>query len=295
MFNRYNTKNFWLFSGPMIILLALLTTIPIIYTFYLSFRGWVTVLPGSNVFVGLDNFIKLFQEPRFWNSVKTTIILTVIPISIQMILGFIIALFLWENRIGNNLFRSLLLIPMILPPIIVGLLWKIIFTPSLGGLDFILGYLGLPIPDWLGTVSGARLGLIIASVWEWTPFVMIMLLAGLESLPVEFFEAAKVDGAGWWKTLIHMTLPLLKKIFFITFLFRLVEALNILPLIYTITGGGPADGTETINFYALTEFSYYRIGFVSSINIIIFLYMMALGIYFAYATTKPSRLEGKKR
>jgi multiple sugar transport system permease protein len=161
---------------------------------------------------------------------------------------------------------------MVLPPVVVGVLWKAFLIRGIGGLDYFLEQLHLPTPGLLETANGALIALILTVTWEWTPFVMLLLLAGLESLPEEPFEAARVDGASGWQVLRYVTLPLLRPTILVVLLFRIVESTKVFPVIFTITGGGPGQATENMDFYAyLVGFRYFDLGYAAALLVAILL------------------------
>lgn len=282
-------EGYWLYILPLVVILFVLTVGPTLFMFFLSFRSWVITLPGTNVFVGLENFYRMAQDPRFWNSVKVSIYLAGTPIIIQLILGMALALALHTNLKGFGMCKVLFVSPMIIPPVVVGLIWKIMFIPDVGSFNYFLELIGIEGPDWLNRMDTAVWAIIIAAVWEWTPFVTITILAGLESLPPEPFEAARIDGASGPKTFLFITLPMLLPILAVVILFRIIESLGVLPLIFMMTDGGPATATETINYYAFKMFNHYEISYSSSIIVVIFFTILALSWYFMKVATGPKK------
>jgi len=206
-----------------------------------------------------------------------------------MFLGVALALALHRNLKGFGMCKVLFVTPMIIPPVVVGLIWKVMFIPQVGSVNYFLDLLGLVGPDWLNRTDTAVWAIIIAAVWEWTPFVVITVLAGLEALPLEPFEAAKIDGASSMQIFTYVTFPLLKPILAVIFLFRIIESLGVLPLIFMMTDGGPASATETINYYAFKLFNYYEISYSSSIIVVIFLTIVALSWYFMQVATRTTK------
>jgi multiple sugar transport system permease protein len=199
---------------------------------------------------------------------------------IQLLVGFILALCLYRQFWITAAGRVLLLIPMFLTPIVVGLIWRMLLMPRIGGLNYLLSLLGIKGPHWLGRPITALMAIIMTTSWQWTPFVMIYLLSGLQSLPLEPYEAARIDGASGWQMLIYVTIPLLKPVIILTMLLRIIESLKIFPLIYIMTSGGPGSATETIYFYAYKMgFQYLQIGYSSSITLIMYI-LTAIGCWF---------------
>ena len=187
---------------------------------------------------------------------------------LQILLGLGGALLLHGSSRFLTSIRSLFIIPMVLPPIVVAIIWKVLFTPDISLLNWLLGLAGLPQPAWLTDPRLALAALVIADVWEWFPFSLLMLLAALQMMPEEPLQAARIDGAGPWQVFRHVVLPLLRPVLVVTVLFRLIESVKAFPLIFVMTGGGPGTVTEATNYYAyLQGFNYSLVGFSASISV----------------------------
>ncbi len=270
-----------LLTFPAIAILLGLTVIPILATFCLSFTSLDLARQFRIGFAGLYNYSKLLSDSRFLNSLYVTVFFVVVPVAIQMFLGLVLALLLEKELPGTKLARAMFVMPMVVPPVVVGLMWKVLFIPKLGGLNYFLGLMGIHAPDWLNAPFTAQCAVTIAAVWTWTPFCMLMFLAGLETLPGEFYEAAVIDGASWYQTLRFITLPLLRPIAIVVLLFRIIEALAIFPVIFIMTGGGPAAATEPINYYAyLTGFSYMDVSYAATLVVVFFATLYAFCFFF---------------
>jgi multiple sugar transport system permease protein len=166
--------------------------------------------------------------------------------------------------------RALFIIPMVLPPIVVAILWKVLFTPDISVLNWVLGLGHLPQPAWLAEPRLALPAIVVADVWEWFPFTLLMLLAALQMMPAEPIEAARIDGAGTWQVFRHVVLPLLRPAIVVTVLFRLIESVKAFPLIFIMTGGGPGTVTEATNYYAFLQgFTYSLLGFSAAISVVV--------------------------
>jgi len=272
------------FLVPAVAVLALVTLLPLLYLFVTSFTPLDLTQPGSLRWAGLANYRQLAIDGRFWGSVWVQAQLSFWTVALQMLVGFAVALLLNGRMRFVELVRATFIIPMVLPPVVVALIWKILFTPDISILDWTLGLLGLPQPAWLADAHFALWAIIIADVWEWFPFVMLMLLAALQMLPNEPLEAARLDGASSWQVFRHITLPLLKPAIVVAALFRLIDSVKAFPHIFIMTGGGPGTATEVTNFYAyLQGFSYTYIGYSSAIIVVMLLatLLMSLGVLFA--------------
>ena len=262
-------------SYPSLIILGLLTIFPIIFLFVLSFTSWSLLVPGSFQFSFVNYFDRMINDSNFIHSLKITFYYIIVNTFFQMILGFTIAFLLFRFT-KLKFLRPIIIIPMLVPPAVVGLMWKMMFIPNLGGIDYYLGLLGIPAIDWLSNPMTALFAVTIASVWEWTPFVIIVILAGLDSLPKSPIESAVIDGANTFHIIFYIIIPLLKPIILVVILLRIIESLAILPVVFMMTGGGPALATEAINLYAYhVGLEYLDIGYASSI-LVAFIFILLI-------------------
>lgn len=267
--SRTRHRVFVAFLAPSMVVLVLVTLLPLVYLVVTSFTPLDMTNPASMRWAGLTNYRQLASDGRFWNSVWVQARLSFWTVSLQLVIGFGVALLLNGRMKFLELVRATFIVPMVLPPVVVALIWKILFTPDISILDWLLGVLGLPQPAWLADPTLALWAVIIADVWEWFPFVMLMLLAALQMLPSEPLEAARLDGASRWQVLRHVTVPLLRPTILVAVLFRLIDSVKAFPHIYIMTGGGPGVATEVTNFYAyLQGFSYTYIGYSSAIIVV---------------------------
>ncbi|MHB1414849.1 MAG: carbohydrate ABC transporter permease, partial [Chloroflexota bacterium] len=185
----------------------------------------------------------------------------------QLGLGLLIAFLLNQKLRLVGLLRTVFVIPMVLPPVVVAIIWKVLYTPDISVINYVLGLVGLPKPGWIGDPNLALWSIAIADIWEWFPFSMLMLLAALQMLPEEPMEAALIDGASYWQSLRYITLPLLKPAILLVVIFRIIESIKAFPLIFIMTMGGPGMATEPTNFYAyLQSFNYDYVGYGSAIS-----------------------------
>lgn len=235
---------------------AFIATVGILYPFFrsvvLSFYEYNPTY-GPAYFIGVQNYIDLFQgvtSPSFWLSLRVTLIYAFANISIQLILGLGIALLLVRTFAGYRIVRAVVLFPFMIPPIIEAMMWKLMYEPVTGIINYIGSFLGMPRMGWLGDAAWALPSVIVIDVHNFTPFVAIILLAGLQSLPKRPFEAAQVDGASSWFILKNLTFPLLKPVLYVVLLFRFIESLIMFDMIYAATHGGPANATMSIHVNA---------------------------------------------
>lgn len=248
---------FWI--GPALITLFVITIVPTLFLFFTSLHYWELGYPWSaRVFVGLKNFVSIFRNQQFIHSTCVTFIYTTTAVAVEFLLGFALAYFLARPRLPwRGFLLACLVIPMTVTPSIAGLIWRLYFNPNYGIVNYILGTLFGISPNWY-SYSLAMPSVILVDVWQWTPFVALILLAGLSAIPHTPLEAALVDGASSWQTLRYVTLPLLRPIILIALLLRTMDALKMFDVVFALTGGGPADATELLSMHV------YRTGFYQS-------------------------------
>ena len=243
-----NFKQKYLFLLPGLLVLIAILIFPVVFTVRLSFSGWDSFNPGLS-YVGLENYIRLFtDDARFWQAFGRLSLLSVTTVLIQYVLGFALALLVWKNIRFKRFFRVLFLIPMMSTPVIMTVIWRTIFHESLGPINDFLSVFGFA-PQWLSNDVLAKISVMIVEVWQWTPFMFLLLLAGLLSLPKEPYLAAEVDGAGPVRKFIYVTFPMMAPISIGAIIIRLIEASKIMDTIYVMTSGGPGTSTETSSFY----------------------------------------------
>ena len=246
------------YIAPAFVVLSLVLVYPLGYALWLSFHQWTlrTVKQGTP-FIGFQNYTNLFSNPDFINSILTTFKFVFFAISFEFILGMGVALLLNHDLKAKNIFRALILLPMMCTNVVIGLTWRLLLNYQYGLVNYYLGRLGILPVEWLSSPNVAMVSVVIVDVWNTTSFVALMLLAGLQSLPDEPYEAAKIDGASSLQTFYYLTLPLLRPIILVVLLWRFIDTFRIFDVIYLLTAGGPARVTETVSIYV------YRYGFQS--------------------------------
>ena len=244
------------------------------------------IAPSPTQFVGITNFRAAFADPTFLSSLKITAYLLTVPVLLEVAVGLGAAL-LVQNRRRTSGIQALLLIPMFVPPVVAGLFWKLIMTPGLGGFNGLLGLLHLPTPAWLDHSTTALAAVTIADVWEWFPFAFVFLLAALKGLPREPYEAARIDGASEPQMLRHLTLPMLRLPLATALLLEVVNSLFLLPLIYTMTGGGPGQATEPLDYYAFIQgFTYFNLSYAAALLVLLLLFVMIPSVFLVFRIRK---------
>lgn len=257
-----------LLTLPSWILIVLLFAIPIGVGVYLSFRsdkigGFV---PGQ--FVGLDNYRRDVVSDVFVEALYTTLLITLLGLVIQVPAGIGLGVILHQNLRGTRLFRSVLLLPMLLTPVAVGLMWRFMFDIDVGVINWLLESAGLSRIGWLGEKWSARMAVVLVDSWLSTPFIMLMTLAGLSALPEAPLEAAQVDGATGWKAFWFVTLPMLRPVLYVALMIRIVDSLKLFDIIFILTRGGPGRSTQTLGLLGYnTGFNFLETGRASAIGV----------------------------
>jgi len=255
----------WLFLGPCVAYLALFSIYPLIHSLRLSFTD-LTAASGTGRFVGLENYRTLLVDPLFWNAAKNSAIMVTLAVALQVVLGVALAMFFNLHLRGSWIVRGIMLLPMLLTPIVVGVMWRALLNPDWGFIDWAIRSIGATPPDWLGSVNMAIVTLVLVDSWQWTPFVFIVVFARLQALPTDVFEAANVDGAGPLTTFRRITLPMLMPAIVFAAIFRAVDAFRSFDLIYGLSYGGPARGTTTLAFFAFQNgFQFQNYGYAAAV------------------------------
>ncbi len=250
------------FLLPTAAVLFLTTIYPMLYALYLSFRNYDLAKPFiPRIFVGLANYREVLTSSPFLHSLVVTFKLMAMTLSVQFVLGVAMALLVTQKLRGMAIIRTMLLIPMMISPVIVGLVWLFLYFPELGYLNYFLSLVGLdPIP-WITSTEWALTAIAIADIWQWTPFVMMGTAAALQSLSPEPYEAARIDGNSTVDVFLHVTLPQLKPVLISLLFLRAIDAFKIYDIIFVLTKGGPGDSTETIALYIYRQsFTFWRMG-----------------------------------
>jgi multiple sugar transport system permease protein len=263
----------WTTFGPALLLMLALGALPLANLVYTSFHN-VTWSGGQASFtwVGLKHYRALPDDPLLRAGLFNTIVFAIGAVGGQMLLGFTLALLCSRVTRGRVLYRALFILPILIPGIVIGAIWKLMLNFDFGLINQITDLVGMEPRNWLGDKETALASVIVVDIWHWTPFCFLLLLAGLESLPQDPYEAAKIDGASWWQELRYITLPLMAPAILVTFAFRLVIAFKVFDEIYLLTGGGPVTATEVLSFTLYQRFfTEDRAGYGSA---------MAVGIIF---------------
>jgi multiple sugar transport system permease protein len=255
------------FLLPGFLILLAIILFPLIFTIRVSFSSWDAITPGLNNAGGI-NYAKLIGDVRYWQSLGRLSLMAVGTVLLQYLLGLGLALLVWREFKLRRFFRVLFLVPMMTTPVVMSVVWRTIFHESLGPANDLLGMVGLGPFQWLTSASTAVISVMIVEVWQWTPFMFLLLLAGLLSLPREPYLAAAIDGAGPIRTFFNVTLPLLAPVSIGALIIRLIEASKIMETVYVLTSGGPGTATETTGYYIyIRGLRDFEIGYASALSI----------------------------
>ena len=279
----------WAYLTPAIVLLLAITVAPLFYLLYNSLTAWdLRRAYLGHRFIGLTNYASMLGDDLFRGAVVVTVLATIGVVVVEISLGLALALLFNRDFPGKRVARSLFLLPLITTPIIVGLTWRMLFNGEFGMIDYFIRGLGLTPPNWLADPALALPSIILAETWQITPFVTLMFVAGLQAIPAEPYEAARVDGANAWQRFRYITIPLLRPVLFLALIFRATDAVRMFDLIYVMTGGGPANATQTLNMYVFkVGFSFLNMGYGSALATVLMLVCIAI----SFALVKYSGIE----
>jgi ABC-type sugar transport system permease subunit len=280
------TRLAWMFMGPALAVLFVIATGPLLATVWESFHGHDLRLPWlGRPFIGLANYKEAATDPRFREALGHTLAFTLLTVSLELMLGLALALGLDGLTRGRGLARLVVLLPWALPTVVAGLVWRFIFDSQSGLANAAPGWLGMTFQvDWLADPKAAWLPILLGDIWKTTPFVALLLLAGLQGIDPRLFEAARMDGAGVWRRFADLTLPLLAPALTVALVFRMLDAFRVFDLVYVLTGGGPGTSTEVISLYAfLALMQDLRFGYASALSVSVFFVSFILALLYVRA------------
>jgi len=259
----------WLIIAPALVTLAANSIFPLIYAVTVSFKSYQLLIPVPHRFIGFANYAQVFSDPLFWSGVRVTAWFIAGVVVLQFPVGFTIALLLQRLKKHQVLLATLLLIPTIISPSVAGFQWDQLFNYQFGPLNYLLGLLHLGRPTWTANPRLALPCLIFVDFWQWTPFMILLLFAGLRSLPGSVIEAARVDGSTTWQVIWRIYLPLLRPVIGIALILRVLMAFKLFDIIYVLTAGGPGAVTESLAFYTYVQgFRYFNLGYAAALSIL---------------------------
>ena len=267
-----------LFSIPAILLLLTVLIFPLFYSLTSSFFRWSIARPFlGRTFLGLGNYLTALTDPAFLRAVFNTLLFTSLAVTIEILLGLGIAHLFLGEFFGKSLFETVLFLPVVVTPVAVGVIWRILLQTDVGFACYLLSLLSGRATTVLSDPFAAFAAIVLIDVWQTTPFSFVMLLAGLQSLPREPYEAAYLDGANWHQRLRYLTVPLLKPVIIVVILIRIMDAFRIFDTIYILTGGGPGNATESVSTFTYRiAFQYFNTGYASALSYITFILTVIL-------------------
>ena len=241
---------------PALLIMLVVVIFPLCFSVKTSLYYYVLSKPYSRPFIGLKNYIDVLKNPQLYNSLRVTIIYSFGAVTLEFLIGFSLAYLIFKINHCKNLILTVLMAPMMIPTIAVGLIWKMLLHTDLGIINYLMKLIGITVQPWLGQTSTALPTLILIDVWQWASYLMLLVYAGMLSLPTEPFEADTIDGASEIQKVFVLTIPMMKDVIIVSVLFRIIDAIKAYDLLYVLTGGGPGISTETFSYFI------YKLGFI---------------------------------
>jgi len=267
------------FLLPAVIYLFALTIYPFIYSVITSLFSLSLTSPQPPLFVGFQNYKNLLSDGLFYTALFNTLLITVASVIIEFLIGFSVAhLFIAISNIrASHVLRTVYILPMMVTPVVVGLVWNYMLDPLFGIMDYILGVVGIPPQPWFASPASALWTVVLVNVWEWSPFLMLISMAGLMSIPKDLYEAAQMDGAKWYHVVVRIELPMVRNTVLVGVIFRIIDNFRLFDIVYASTRGGPGRSTEVISLYAYRQiFQYFNAGYGSAAAVLIFILAMII-------------------
>jgi multiple sugar transport system permease protein len=270
----------WCMTAPGLGILLLVILFPVLWALFTSVHDYTLIAPNFDTFTGADNYRRAFADREFRHALGLTAFFVAAVVILEFLLGFLVALMLNTVERGKSIYYGILLCPLLMNPVIVGLIWRMFLHPSLGIVNYLLGTIGIAPVNWLGSTSVALWTIVIVDIWHQVSFMIVLLLAGLAALPREPYEAARVDGASAVQSFWHITLPLMMPVIAVTLLIRLIFAVKTYDLIYIMTRGGPGVATDLVSYFIYrTAFVSLDIGHASAMSMILLVVILSLTGY----------------
>ncbi|MCY0148597.1 sugar ABC transporter permease [Hoeflea sp. G2-23] len=292
MFDDSGPETAWWFIAPAVAMSALLIALPLTGLLVISLFDWNLTRSGVMRFVGLGNYVDIFADSNFWHALWVTIRFIAETVAFQLIAGIGIALLLSQRLFGMSIIRTLFLAPMMIAPVFTGMIWRLCLSDDFGIVKYGLQSLGWTRPPlWLADPNFALHTIAVINAWQWTPFVVLFVMAGLQIIPDDLYEAAHLDGAGSIRTFFSITLPLLTPILISVLVFRTIDAVKVFDVIYSTTGGGPGTSTETLSYLVYQQTAnFFNLGYGSAIAMVMLMVVALL----ALALVAVGSLGGRK-
>ena len=271
----------YLFIAPAVLIMIAGLAYPVFQSVYLSFYDWKIGTPLDTAEnVGFANYIRMISDPDVRESLWVTLRFGFWTISIEMALGISLALLLEKPIRGASIFRTIFILPLMVSPVVVGLIWRYLFDARVGWINYYLGqWFGIEPQVWLGDAELAFAAIVLTDIWQWTPFIFIIVIAGLQALPSEVLDASRVDGANWWQQIFLVKLPMISSILVIALLMRLIDVFRALEVMYIMTGGGPGRATELLSLHIYNRaFDAQLLGYSSAIAVLLIVIVFAISL-----------------
>jgi len=279
-----------LLLAPGVLYLFAMAVYPTIYSLWLAVHNYTIYRPDQASFAGIGNFTDLFGDELFRQSLRVTLVFAAAAVALEFAIGLAVAVLLDRRMTGIGLLRTLLIVPVLISPVGMGLTFRYIFAPSYGLLNYLLRSAGLPMVDWIVSTTWALPAVIAVDVWQWTPFVTLILLSAMQSVSVEVVEAAELDGLGEWQKLWRIVMPLIRPVVIVILLIRLIDAIRSFDLVFVLTRGGPGSSTEVLSILSyVTGFTSGDMGTASAIAWVTVVLVNILVMLFLRALAKPAR------
>jgi multiple sugar transport system permease protein len=264
------------FLSPTLIIFSAFILFPVLFSFYLSFQQW-NMFSGDSTFTGLDNYIRMFNSGEFWSVLKNTAIYTFGTIPLNMGFSLLVAYILHKKILGKKLLRTLFFAPVVISPVAAAVIWRWLYDPNFGLINFFLGIIGINPINWLNDTAAAMAALIIMGVWKTFGINMVLFAAGLQAIPDHYYEAAEIDGAGQWAKFRNITLPLLAPTTFFIMVMSIISSFQVFDIVYVLTSGGPLGSTKVMVFYIYEHaFKFFEMGYASAVSYVLFAILFTL-------------------
>ncbi len=276
----------WILLAPTMLIMTLVGFFPLVHSLYISMTSMrPTEIDKPQGFVGLANYVHAFTDPQFGHSLLLTGLFTLLSVTASLIFAVLLAALFNLRLPGFLAMRTIVLVPMLITPIAVGITWRIMMMPDLGVMNFLFSLLGIPPQPWANSSTSALAAMILVDVWQWTPFMFIVIFAGLRALPKSPFEAAAIDGAGPLRTFFSVTLPMLKPVIVVAALLRVIDAMRTYDTVYIITRGGPDFSTDLVSVYLQrVNFKFFDLGYGAALSWLTLIAILAIVLIFVRLT-----------
>ncbi len=281
-----------LFLLPAIICLAVLSVYPLLFSLKNSFFNWDLIKPGSQEnFIGFKNYIAILKDDAFWVALWITLKYTFFSVSAALVFGMAMAFLFFRNLFGTWVVRTIVIAAMVISPVIVGTLWRLMYSPDYGLVNYIIGLVGIPPQSFLANTNSVLASLILVDVWEFAPLIMVIILAALQGLPSAIYEAGLIDGCNKMQLFLHITLPLLKPSILLSLLIRTMDCFRTFDSIYAMTGGGPGTSSQNLNILMFnTGFEFFQISKVTAMAVLSLVVITIICLLMVKSLRKDSSL-----